>query len=158
MNAPLTPFVLLAAGARDLPYPELVGPRIGELAMTLGGRPLVVRHGACPGPRSADQAVADWITQCGQWLGVTADPHPADWDHCAPHCPPGHRKTKLRGDVAHPGELPDYCPSAGPRRNAGMVNRGADLMYAWPHGRSYGTRGCMKLARRAGIQVIEVTS
>lgn len=153
----MIPFVLLVAGSRHLPYPEIVGPRIGNLAASLNGRPLVVRHGACPGERSADTAAADWISAYGAPLGVTADPHPADWDHCAPECPtsPGHRRTKRPGDIHHPGLLSTYCPGAGPRRNIHMIHLGADLMYAWPNGPSYGTRGCMRLARAAGIEVQE---
>lgn len=154
----MTPFVLLIAGAREHPHPEIVGPRIGALAMSLGARPLIVRHGDCPGPWSVDHAAANWIEQHGTWLGVTADPHPADWDHCAPRCPttPGHRKAKRVGDIYHPGLLATYCPAAGPRRNAGMVRRGADEMYGWPWGRSYGTRNCMRLAGAAGIKVEEI--
>lgn len=155
----MTPFILIVAGAREHPHPETVGPRIGELALGLGARPLIVRHGACPGPWSVDHAAANWIEQCGTWLGVTADPHPADWDHCTPRCPttPGHRKTKRPGDIYHPGLLATYCPAAGPRRNAAMVRLGADEMYGWPWGRSYGTRGCMRLAGAAGIKVEEIT-
>jgi hypothetical protein len=85
---------------------------------------------------------------------------PADWDNCAADCPtdPGHRRTKKPGDTAHPGQLDDYCPSAGPRRNAGMLakKKRPELLIAAPHGKSYGTRGCMKLARQAGIEVKEV--
>ncbi|NUP52304.1 MAG: hypothetical protein HOW97_34025 [Catenulispora sp.] len=143
------------AGSREHPRPETVGPRIGELALSLGGRPLIVRHGACPGPTSVDQAADDWIRACGDWLGVTADPMAADWDHCGPDCPTGrsHRRRKKPGDIWHPGVCDDYCPGAGPRRNAGMVLLGADGMYAWPAGASYGTRNCMRLAKRAGIPV-----
>lgn len=155
----MTPFVLLISGSREHPHPEIVGPRIGELALGLGNRPLVVRHGACPGPKSVDNAADQWIKECGEWLGVTADPHPADWDNCAPDCPPNpaHRRWKKTGDIWHPGDLPDYCPGAGPRRNAHVTRLGADRMYAWPAGASYGTRNCMRLARQAGIHVQEIT-
>ena len=61
-----------------------------------------------------------------------------------------------------PGKLDDYCPGAGPRRNAAMVNK--QPRPAWmvafpePGQRNTGTRGCMKLAAKAGITVHEVTS
>lgn len=42
---------------------------------------------------------------------------------------------------------------AGPLRNQQMVDRGADICLAFPQGKSYGTRGCMKMAERAGIPV-----
>lgn len=149
------PFILLIAGSREHPTPEIVGPRLGELALQLDGRPLIVRHGACPGRKSVDQAAADWIKACGEWLGVTAEEDPADWDRCTIDCPrgPGHRRLKAPGDVFHPGVCDDYCPAAGPRRNARMVRQGADGMYAWPAGAAYGTRNCMRLAERAGIPV-----
>lgn len=44
--------------------------------------------------------------------------------------------------------------AAGPRRNAAMVALGADLCLAFPLGPSPGTRGCIDLARAAGIPVI----
>lgn len=154
----MNPFVLLIAGSRNHPHPEIVGPRIEQLALSLNNRPLIVRHGACPGRNSVDQAAADWIAECGEWLGVTADPNPADWDTCSSNCPrdPGHRRRKKPGDIWHPGVCDDYCPSADPRRNARMVRQGADGMYAWPFGVSYGTRNCMRLAKRAGIPVVEI--
>jgi hypothetical protein len=63
-------------------------------------------------------------------LGYATESHPADW-------------SKGRG--------------AGPQRNAAMVALGADLCLAFPIGKSPGTRGCMELARRAGIKVVNVT-
>lgn len=149
----MNPYILLVSGSREHPRPDIVGPRIASLAFSLGGRPLIVRHGACPGKRSVDQAAHEWIEECGDLLGVTADPMPADWDHCTADCPQGHRRQKQPGDIWHPGVCDDYCPAAGPRRNGLMVRRGADEMYAWPSGASYGTRNCMRLADQAGIRV-----
>lgn len=157
----MTPFVILFTGSRSLPDPRVVARELSAIALyEVPDRHILVRHGACPGPKSADQAVTEWMRQNGEWFGATEDPQPADWDHCAPDCPttPGHRRTKRPGDIHHPGLLPDYCPGAGPRRNAGAVALGADLCLAAPHGASYGTRGCMRLARAAGIPVREVTA
>lgn len=66
-----------------------------------------------------------------QWArahGIKQDPHPADW-----------KRYRLR---------------AGPIRNAEMVALGADRCYAYPRGRSPGTRGCVRLAESAGIPVM----
>ncbi|MEU5772641.1 hypothetical protein ABZ819_04965 [Streptomyces venezuelae] len=155
--------VILLAGGRELTEPGVVSGTIADIALNIAEGPVVIRHGACPGEKSADQTAADWIRDCGEWLGVTEDPMPADWDNCAPNCPPGpgHRRTKKPGDIAHPGQLDDYCPSAGPRRNAEMVAKQprADWMVAFPEpGQpNYGTRGCINLAEAAGIKVYEVT-
>ncbi|GHB55935.1 hypothetical protein GCM10010331_49760 [Streptomyces xanthochromogenes] len=156
-----TMVVLLAAG-RCLPNTGIVTAALADLALNIAEGPVIVRHGACPGQMSGDQAASDWIRACGSWLGVLEDPMPADWDACAPDCPtdPGHRRTKAPGDTAHPGLLSTYCPGAGPRRNAAMVAKQPrpDLMIAAPdpHGPSYGTRNCARLARQAGIEVWEV--
>jgi hypothetical protein len=129
--------VVLVSGARVHPDPLAVTSYLADYVLNTAPGPVIVRHGDCPGPRSVDQAVANWVRDCGEWLGVTADPMPADWDHCT-----------------------DNCPAAGPRRNAAMVTKTprAVLLIAAPHGTSYGTRGCMKLAERAGIDVWQVTS
>jgi hypothetical protein len=156
--------VVLLAGGRDLPEPGVVSGTLADIALNIAEGPVVVRHGACPGERSADQAASDWIRDCGEWLGVTEDPMPADWDHCADNCPPGpgHRRMKKPGDTAHPGLLPNYCPGAGPRRNGEMALKlpRPDWMVAFPDpaGPSYGTRNCMRQARDAGIPVHEITS
>lgn len=46
-----------------------------------------------------------------------------------------------------------YGKVAGPRRNWEMVDSGADVCLAFPMGESLGTRGCMEMARIAGIPV-----
>ncbi|MFI0156268.1 SLOG family protein [Streptomyces lydicus] len=113
-------------------------------------------EGACPD--GADLIVHRWAL-AHEAYGVVSERLEADWDHCAPNCPPapGHRRRKKPGDTAHPGKLDDFCPGAGPRRNAELVRRGAYLCLGFPLGRSYGTRNCMKLARAASIPVREVT-
>lgn len=50
----------------------------------------------------------------------------------------------------------EYSPTGqllGPKRNAEMVRRGADLCLAFPAPESRGTQNCMRLAREAGIPV-----
>jgi hypothetical protein len=154
----MNPYVLLISGSRALPDPSIVGREISAVVRTLS-RLVLIRHGDCPGPDSADQAARRWFDDIGVYLGARHDPMPADWDHCTANCPTavGHRRRKKHDDIAHPGLLDDYCPGAGPRRNAEMVARGADSMLAFPTGPSYGTRNCMRLAKNAGIHVTEVT-
>jgi len=85
----------------------------------------IVVHGDA---RGADNIARQWALNTHQndpW--VTHEPHPAQWE--------------------------DIGRSAGHRRNEEMVNLGADLCLAFPLGRSPGTRGCMKLARKAGISM-----
>lgn len=155
--------VILLAGSRHLPEPGIVAGTLADIALNIAEGPVIVRHGACPGKKSADQAASDWIQECGKQLGVTEDPMPADWDNCADNCPtdPKHRRRKSPGDTAHPGLLDTYCPTAGPRRNGAMVAKlpRPDWMLGFPapNGPSYGTRNCMKLARATGIHVREVT-
>jgi hypothetical protein len=60
-------------------------------------------------------------------LGFTAEPHPADWAQ--------HGKA------------------AGMIRNREMVALGADVVLAFPLGRSPGTRGCIRTAEEAGLTV-----
>ena len=157
----MTNSVILISGAREHPDPSMATAALADYVLNSAPGHVIVRHGDCPGDTSVDQAVAEWIVACGEWLGVTADPMPADWDNCAADCPtdPGHRRKKKPGDTAHPGELDDYCPGAGPRRNGDMVRKlpSPRLLIAAPHGKSYGTRGCMRLATAAGIQIYEVT-
>lgn len=73
--------------------------------------------------RGADRIAADLAHQ----FGCNVEAHPADWDR--------HGK------------------GAGPRRNAEMVAAGADVCLAFPIGASPGTRGCIRLAKQAGIPV-----
>lgn len=156
--------VILLAGARDLTEPGIVPGTLADIALNIADGPTIIRHGACPGPRSADQAASEWINSIGNRYGMTEDPMPADWDHCAPNCPtnPEHRRRKKPGDVAHPGLLETYCPAAGPRRSGLMVAKlpRPEWMVAFPEpGRpNYGTRSCARLAEAAGITVHHITA
>jgi hypothetical protein len=147
------PFVVLFTGSRHWGQPRPIWTALDAIAASHPGRRLIVRHGDCP--EGADQLAAAW-TRRAQTHGwdVDEDPQSADWDHCGPDCPSvRHRRPRKPGDTLHPGQLADYCPNAGPRRNRRMVDAGADICLAAPLGASYGTRGCMRLARSAGIAV-----
>jgi hypothetical protein len=58
---------------------------------------------------------------------------------------------------AHHANWQQFGRAAGPRRNAEMVALGADICLAFPLGASPGTRGCMALARTAGIPVVDAS-
>ncbi|MPV51056.1 DUF2493 domain-containing protein [Pseudactinotalea sp. HY160] len=72
-------------------------------------------------PAGADRIADDYWRR----LELPVETHPADWDR--------------------------YGRCAGPIRNARMVGLGAALCIGFPLGRSAGTRGCIRLARAAGI-------
>lgn len=155
--------VIELTGSRHHKDPDLIGRTlydvIDEGVRHTGATEIHIRHGACPA--GADLIVhefceseAAWFEAAGQVL--YEDAMPADWDHCGDDCPPRpHRVLKPPGDIFHPGELPDYCPGAGPRRNVAMQIKAPrpNLCVAFPLGRSYGTANCMRAARDAGIPV-----
>jgi hypothetical protein len=147
---------VILTGGRDLPEAmrERLRRRLTEewRSLPAGGR-LVLVHGRCPS--GADLFGAEWAAE-GEALGfpVAGEAWPADWDSCAAECPSRpHRRVKRPGDIHHPGVLSDYCPSAGPRRNAGMVAAGAYGLIAFPWGQSFGTWNCVRAARRVGVPV-----
>lgn len=119
------------------------------------GSRIVVVHGG-QGTRDREGRVVKGldliVDEQARRLGMVPEPHPADWDLCAPGCRPSHRRPKKRGTGT-------YCPTAGHRRNAEMVDLGVEYWccLAFPLVPSPGTRDCMKRARLAGIRVINCT-
>jgi hypothetical protein len=98
----------------------------------------VLVHGAA---RGVDQmAAAAWIS-----LGGTALPFRAKWAQCGRECPPNHQRARNGGR---------YCPTAGHRRNARMVDGGADLVLAFSRDQSAGCADCVRRAQGAGIPVL----
>lgn len=82
--------------------------------------------------------------------GMDYEEHKADWKHCnGERCTPEHRRSNAWGD---------YCPTAGHDRNQRMVDLGADLCLAFlvRTAKNAGTRDCIRRARLAGIEVVEV--
>lgn len=150
-------FIITTTGARFHKNAGFIITKLYEAIGQTDAREIRIRHGACPG--GADLIVAEFCDSEAAWFdnagrALVEEPMPADWDHCAPDCPKKpHRVMKKPGDIFHPGALPDYCPGAGPRRNTAMVCRQprANVCLGFPLGASYGTRGCMRLARAAGI-------
>lgn len=145
--------VVLVTGARWHPDTRAVTSMLAKYVLTEAPGWVIVRHGACPGENSVDQAVSEWIKDCGEALGVLEDAMPAEWDICTDACQPNHRLRKAPGDTVHPGKSLSYCPDAGPRRNAAMVDKDPrpDLVISAPYKGSRGTRNCTRLAREAGI-------
>lgn len=92
-----------------------------------------------------------------------ANEYPIDWDEVTivhGHCPTGadaiaNSIGKMYGLKVerHPADWERFGKYAGPKRNKEMVDLGADVCLAFPIGASRGTRGCMKLAKDAGIPV-----
>jgi hypothetical protein len=54
----------------------------------------------------------------------------------------------------YPAQWEVHGKAAGPIRNAKMVEDGADVCLAFPQGVSRGTRGCIELAKVAGIETL----
>ena len=150
---------ILVTGSREWADAGVIGEALYAVINESGATEFTIVHGACP--TGADLIAAEfceseaaWFDNIGQQL--VEERHPAIWDSCGHDCPHRpHRVLKKPGDTAHPGNLPDYCPKAGPRRNHAMVARGADVCLAFfkRGAANYGTTGCVKLVKAAGIDV-----
>jgi hypothetical protein len=112
---------ILITGDRHWRCEELAEAVVNRLIARYGPD-LVIIHGGVPG---VDNAFA---IACRE-LGITAEPHVADW--------------KGLGNIA------------GPARNREMVESGADLCIAFHRTleRSKGTKDCVRQALAAGIPV-----
>lgn len=137
MSAPLR---VLVTGSRAWPDASAIETALLDCwhdALQLGAPGIVVVHGAA---RGADRMAGQWAARAGlPWEAI-----PADWEHCAEDCPPGHRQE--RGGR-------EWCPTAGHRRNQAMVDAGAAVCLAFQVGESTGTADCIRRAEAAGIPV-----
>lgn len=115
---------VLVTGSRAWTDAAVVRTALTE-AWRAAGQPLVVVHGGCP--TGADAIAAAWVAE-HEFAGMAAEVHRADWAR--------------------------HGRAAGPIRNAAMVAAGADVCLAFPAGPSRGTRGCVELAKQAGITVV----
>lgn len=142
-------FRLLVTASRFLDDRAMVYRELDEELRNCGQRKLVVMHGDCPG--GGDVFARDWALANAD-RGVVNDPYPAQWDLCTDRCKPGHRVAKKPWDRFHPGSGSDFCPAAGPRRNAVMILMRPDRAIGFPYGKSAGTYGCLAMADQAGIE------
>lgn len=145
------PLRLLLSGSREETDRLTVVAALSDAcnSMKQGRRMIRLIHGGAPGADSTGGSVwRDWVRGWPQ-LFVEAEVHPADWDSCGPDCPPRpHRKSRRNGG--------EYCPLAGHRRNAHMISLGADLCVTLARSWDSGTGNCARLARAAGIPVLDV--
>lgn len=126
MVAILMVYRILITGSRTWDDEDTIREAIGAIVAVQGPENVVVVHGACP--QGADH-IADRIA--GSWGGgMTVERHPADW---------------------RPNGRLDF--GAGYRRNADMVNLGADVCLAFIRDGSKGATHCADLAERAGIEL-----
>lgn len=115
---------VLVTGSRAYARQFFVEEQLELAALDLGFTGLVVVHGECR--TGADLFAKVWALKNYQ-NGVREDRHPAQWAM--------------------------FGQKAGPIRNRAMVDLGADRVLAFPQGASPGTRGTIKLAREAGLDV-----
>lgn len=126
---------VLVTGSRDWPWTKrgMIHLALDHAYCEAVQRDLifVLVHGACP--TGADRFAEDWLESMRS-LGVyiPANRYPADWKQ--------------------------YGRSAGYKRNAEMVNSGAELCLAFSHNNSLGTKHCSNLAERKGIETIRFDS
>jgi len=97
-----------------------------------------VIHGAC-GWNADDETTWTRLDMIG------ADAMADDW-----------AEQRMIRVVRKPAHWTTQRRAAGPRRNAAMVAMGPDVVVAFPGGP--GTAGAMKLAREAGLRVIDETN
>lgn len=119
---------VIVTGSRAWTDKRAVYSALERLLRTSG--PFVLVHGACP--TGADAMAEEWYRLIGHDQGVMRVRYPAKWER----------------------EDGTIDKGAGFARNADMVNKGADLVLAFPLGGN-GTKHTMELARAKGIEVIE---
>lgn len=149
---------VLVTGSRNWPWPATVTAALdAQRARLRAGDVLVVVVGYDPGrdyPPGVDRIAYRWARHhqrnpAAGLAAVAVEPHPADWQTCAPDCNPrdhGHRLATRGGKLTH-------CPTAGFRRNGEMVDSGADVALAFCLDDSHGTLDCLGRIRAARMNV-----
>lgn len=116
---------VLVTGSRDWKSWETVWDALYMQVAEGWETGITVVHGACP--TGADYEAGRWCRMIANYgWPVDEEPHPADWNR--------------------------YGKSAGFRRNAEMVNLGADLCLAFIRNNSKGASMTADLAQKAGIE------
>ena len=122
---------LLIAGSRTWSDPWLMVGALNRALEHLGGSPTLIQGTA----NGADSMAAQLWSDAGR----PVESHPAEWGQHSPECSPAHHGQPR-------------CKSAGFRRNARMVELGADLCIAFIVGASKGASMTARMAERAGIE------
>lgn len=137
---------VIVTGGRDYDDREAVRrafeEHLGGWAGAGAEAAVTVVDGACP-YGGADELA----NQTAKEMGFRTERVPADW-----FLHDWEGETKVR--CYHRPYPDDYCPAAGPRRNQTMIDRGADIVLAFPGGR--GTSDMVTRADRAGVKVIDL--
>lgn len=128
---------VIATGGRDYTNRDRVAAALAHLQdLYIHGvapEEIVLVHGDCKRTRpdgsfDPDRSLDQLAAQEAGALGWDTEPHPADWDL--------------------------YGANAGPIRNKHMVSLGANYCLVFEGGD--GTANCRKLAKQAGIPVIDI--
>lgn len=119
---------ILITGSRTWPDHQAVEDAISAHMQENGNIPYVVVHGDAVGADTMADYAAGVLRGAG-W-DITTEVYPADW-------------SQGRG--------------AGIARNQMMVDLGADVVLAFNHNNSSGTKHCMGAAQAAGLTVLEFT-
>lgn len=128
------PYRILITGSRTWDDHRTVWHAIASTALenAPAGAAIVVVHGACPSG---------------------ADAHAAAWANCARA--DGRRPVE---EERHPADWEQHGKAAGFRRNAEMVDLGADVCLAFIRNGSRGASHTAALAEKAGIPVMRWTT
>lgn len=127
------PYRVLVTGSRTWDDMDTIVGALRQVRRDIEGRPIVVVHGDCP---TGADAIASYLVQrAAPTFGLTEEKHPANW---------------------RPGGKLDRA--AGFRRNAEMVNLGADVCLAFIKDGSRGASHTAALAEAAGIPTKRYTA
>ena len=99
---------------------------------------VLIVHGAATGADTLSGRIA-------RNFGFMVEEHPANWDDCGDDCNPEHWRYRY--------DNTPYCPRSGYKRNALMVNLGADICLAFIRNGSKGAGMTARMAEKAGIPV-----
>lgn len=133
----MKPYRVLVTGSRDWDDIPTLRRALNDVLTKLPNfaTPVIVVHGDCP--NGADRQASAWVQDAkdGPLFAVSEEKHPANW--------------RPAGQIDR---------GAGFRRNAEMVNLGADLCLAFIKDGSRGASHTADLAEQAGIPVRRFTA